>query len=486
MARPMSDRHFMSPLLIYILQILTIYFAVFYAAPALARPERADRMQLYRNSDRGLPYLKLSQTGAASSSAPIVMRPVRQIELDGDPLLNVRGNLYPIHLATNGAFGFVHFNGYRFIRVYDAGGRKLWQINNPSGRVHRDTIHRDTLAVVDGDGDGDQDIVHCWAEGGKKVLMVRRGTDGAVLRRVTLDNGSPNEECQIAAFRVPGRVFPLILVAATNRRGCAAAGNYIDTWGRTLAFDINLKLVWDRKTCAAGHYVYPVDDNADGYAGRIFIGKYLYEPDGTRVCTVNIGDAHADAVAVGDLDPSRPGMEAVVTAANGLKAVSVARNCAPIWSVSTSTIRNPQQLTMARLDASSATPTLALIERGSEPNATLFLLNGAGRILARYGKNAIQNGRITAMPYQNANLDGKIGTDELMISLGRVIDRNGTLRLGTDWYWNLKSSKAPSGSLPLSSWDSWPPYPLALDLDGDGRDELVTWGRSLIVVGKAQ
>jgi len=104
------------------------------------------------------------------------MRPVRQIELDGDPLLNVRGNLYPIDLAGNGAFGFVHFNGYRFMRVYDAAGRKLWQINNPSGRVHRDTIHRDTLAVVDADGDGDQDIVHCWAEGGQK-MAAQYGTE---------------------------------------------------------------------------------------------------------------------------------------------------------------------------------------------------------------------------------------------------------------------------------------------------------------------
>ena len=124
-----------------------------------------------------MPYLKLSQTGAASSDATIVMRPVRQIELDGDPLLNVRGNLYPIDLAGNGAFGFVHFNGYRFMRVYDAAGRKLWQADNPSGRVHRDTMHRDTLAVLDADGDGDQDIVHCWVRGRQE------GADGAAWQR---------------------------------------------------------------------------------------------------------------------------------------------------------------------------------------------------------------------------------------------------------------------------------------------------------------
>ena len=145
--------------------------------------------------------------------------------------------------------------------------------------MHRDTIHRDTLAVLDADGDGDQDIVALLVRGRKKVLMVRRGTDGAVLRRATLDNSSPGDECQIAALRVSGRSTPLILVAARNRSGCATAGNYIDTWGRTQAFDVNLNLVWDRNTCAAGHYVYPVDDNARRLRRPIFIGKYLYEPE---------------------------------------------------------------------------------------------------------------------------------------------------------------------------------------------------------------
>ena len=209
MARSISVRNFMSPSLKCILQILMISFSIFYAPPASARPERADRMQLYRNSDRGLPYLKLSQTGAASSDAPIVDAAGAPDRAGRRPAAQrARQPLPDPPRRPTAAFGFVHFNGYRFMRVYDAGGRKLWQIDNPSGRVHRDTMHRDTLAVLDADGDGDQDIVHCWAEGGKKVLMVRRGTDGAVLRRAALDNGSPNDECQIAAFRVPGRITP--------------------------------------------------------------------------------------------------------------------------------------------------------------------------------------------------------------------------------------------------------------------------------------
>ena len=89
------------------------------------------------------------------------------------------------------------------------------------------------------------------------------------------------------------------------------------------------------------------------------------------------------------------------------------------------------------------------------------------------------------MPYQNANLDGKTGTDELMISLGRVIDRNGKLRLGTDWYWNLKGSKAPSRSPTLAPGTAGRPTRWHWTWTATARDELVTWGQSLIVIGKS-
>ena len=127
-------------------------------------------------------------------------------------------------------------------------------------------IHRDTLAVLDADGDGRQEIAHCWVSGGRKQLVLRSGRTGAVLHAVNLD-ASSGTECQIAGFRVSGRSKPIILVAEINKSGCAKAGNYIDTWARTVAFDTNLTRLWDRNTCAAGHYAYPVDGNGDGLAG---------------------------------------------------------------------------------------------------------------------------------------------------------------------------------------------------------------------------
>ena len=108
-------------------------------------------------------------------------------------------------------------------------------------------------------------------------------------------------------------------------------------------------------------------------------------------------------------------------------------------------------------------------------------MNGKGRILRRIAERELP--RIT--PLQNANLDGKTGSDELLIEFARVLDRSGKVRLSPAWYWNLKGAKVKQVK-PPSGFDSWPPYPFAMDLDHDGRDEIVTWSQSLIVVGKAR
>lgn len=450
------------------------------AVPAGAAESAADRMQLHRNANRGIPYMELARTGAAASSGTIAMRATAQIALDGNALDNAHGNLYPIDTDGNGTFEFVHFNGYRFMRVYDAAGNKLWQINNPKGRLHRDAIHRDSLAVLDADGNGTQEIFHCWLDpaSGRKQLVQRSGRTGAVIRSVNLD-ASAGSECQIAAFRVAGRSTPIVLVAETNKSGCAKAGNYIDTWGRTVAFDVNLTRLWDRNTCYAGHYAYPVDSNDDGAAERIFVGRHLYDPSGNRICTLEIGNTHADGVVTGDLEPGRPGLEAVAAGATGLRGFNAA-NCQLLWSVPQTTVVNPQTVTIARLDAGSTALSLVVQQKGTASNPYLYFLDAQGKVRSRYPRSTIDG----STPSQNANLDGATGTDEVVFTYGRVIDPSGRLRLGTDWYWNLKGSKVkPVAS--SNKMDNWAAYALVLDLDRDGRDEMVVWGQSLIVVGKS-
>ena len=125
-------------------------------------------------------------------------------------------------------------------------------------------------------------------------------------------------------------------------------------------------------------------------------------------------------------------------------------------------------------------PTVVIHQKGTVKNAAVYFLNGNGRILAHYPKSSVNS----QMPFQNANLDGAKGTDELMIFNGRVLDRNGKIRLSTAWYWNLTGNKVRTVK-PPTSFDTWSPYPLVMDLDRDHRDEIVTWGQSLIVIGKS-
>ena len=456
------------------------------ATPVVAQEQAAiGRTQLHRNGMRSVPYLPLASTKAASSSAPLVVQVARTMSLDGDALTNVRANLYPIDVDGNGAYGFVHFNGFRLMRVYGAGGAKLWEIRNGAGRVHRSTMHRDTLAVVDVDGDRRQEIVHCWTDAGakRKRLVVRRGHDGSILREVDLD-GAAHEECQMAAFQVEGRTRPILLVSHEHhdRRQCSSS-NWIDTWARTVAFDLDLNRLWDRNTCGAGHYVYPVDGDGDGLAGAIFIGRHLYATDGTRRCTMpGWGQDHADAVGVGDLLPGLPGLEAVAIGATGMRAVRV-QNCQALWSVPTTRIRSPQNLALVRLDRSATAPQIFVSERGSERNYKSFLVSGAGRTMAVYASGTARQ----IMPMQNANLDGARGSDELVGSFGIVLDRTGAVRSGKGWYWNLKGNRTREvqGEYP-TSYDRWAPFPLVVDLDHDGREEIVTWSQSLIVVGKVR
>jgi hypothetical protein len=81
----------------------------------------------------------------------------------------------------------------------------------------------------------------------------------------------------------------------------------------------------------------------------------------------------------------------------------------------------------------------------------------------------------------NANLDGVAAWEDLVAWFGQVIDGHGRVRLDTSWYWRLQTLTPDERD--LSAYDQWTNAPVVVDLDGDGRDEMITWGRRLIVVG---
>ncbi|MFO1036808.1 MAG: hypothetical protein U1E45_08190 [Geminicoccaceae bacterium] len=436
-----------------------------------------DRAQLHRNASRGLPYLSTATAGAPHGPTRFEMTPIAKIDLDGDPVLNVRGNVYPIDAHGDGRFELLHFNGSRFMRVYDLDGRMLWQVDDPDGRVHRDFIHRDTLAVFYGDQNGGQDIAHCWIQDGRKKLVLRRGSDGAVLKSVDL--GDPvTSECQIAAFRTGAANDPVILVSHAPGESCAAK-DQIDTFSSVLAFDRELRPLWTADTCMAGHYVWPIGPS-DGPTTSVMVGKYVVDlADGHIRCNAPNWDGdHADSVSVADFLPDRPGPEAVLIGRTRVAMIAPLDGCVELWTNADPAIDNTQHLQALRLEA-DAPPSIVLRQRGSVRPAAASLLEPQGRILLTTRKTPAAR----TMPSATVNLDGARGEDDLVGQFGRVVDpRTATERLGTAWYWSLKGTKIEAVK-PPSFYDRWAAFPLVLDLDRDGRDEMVVWSQTLIVVG---
>ena len=444
----------------------------------------AARAQMHRNASRGVPYLPLARQGDSPGAPALSMAPWKTIELDGNPLPNVYSNLRPIDVDGDGTYEFVQFNGTRFLQVWTQDGRKLWRIFNPDGRLHDygAGTQRDTLAVLDVDGDGKQDIVHCWDAGGRRALVARRGLTGRVIRSVALE-ARTSQECQIAAFRTApaGQVQILVAHNINDPTWSSCPHNFVGYWSRTVAFDAQLRQIWERNTCDAGHYAWPLDQDYDGLAEAMFVGKYLLRPDGSVQCSLGGWPAadHADGLAVADLDAARPGLEAVAVGRTGVAGFEAA-TCRPLWRVPTAVLRDPQHVAVAKLDPAAAAPQIVVDERGSQTLPRTFLLDGQGRVLS-----ARNNG---VMAMQNANLDGALGVDEAVGSFGTVTDRFGNVRLTRWWYWRLKGTRVVetnNGPYP-SEYDRWQAFPLVLDVDRDGRDEIVTWGQSLIVIGKAR
>lgn len=456
------------------------------------QPGELERIQMHSNRLRGVPYRSTLQNGDGIDPARFTLKPVSQIDLDGEPAVNVGGNVYPIDIAGDGKFGFVHFNGYRVLRAYSADGEKLWQVDNPSGRVHRSLAHRDTMAVLDTDGDGTQEIVHCWSSGKSQLLILRDGASGSVRKSVVVPGQRANSECQLAAFAFEGTAQPMvrILVAGRAATDAGCAWNYADTASYITAFDVDLNLAWTATTCDAGHYMWPVDEDGGGVAEAVFIGKYLYNGAGLRLCTLpNFGADHVDSMVVADLDPNLAGLEAMVVGASVTRLYR-AKSCTARWSIPASRISNAQHASYARMrDASGPIDSLIVTTKLNTgvygpPIYPLvaFTLSMRGAVVRQYKETYDDSFRLVAPPIQNANLDGVPTSEDRLTSFGQVVDATGVRRLTVDWYWDLQELTGEEKDA-IDPATKWTRTPFAFDLDNDGRDELITWGRRKLVVG---
>lgn len=281
-----------------------------------------------------------------------------------------------------------------------------------------------------------------------------------------------------------------ILVGGRASTAAGCTWNYADTSSYVTAFDVDLSLAWTATTCDAGHYMWPVDEDEDGRAEAVLVGKYLYNGAGLRLCTLqNFGGDHVDSMVVADLDPDLAGLEAMVVGASNT-GLYRARSCTERWSIPASTVSNAQQVSYARMrDASGPIDSLIVTTKLNTgvygpPIYPLraYALSMRGAVVSQYRETYDDGFRLVAPPIQNANLDGAAAAEDRLTSFGQVVNAAGVRRLTVDWYWNLQelTSEEKEATDPATKWTR---TPFAFDLDNDGRDELVTWGRRKLVVG---
>ncbi|MFO1037701.1 MAG: hypothetical protein U1E45_12710 [Geminicoccaceae bacterium] len=388
--------------------------------------------------------------------------------------MNVQGNLLPIDVDGDGTYELLHYNGYRTMRVYRQDGRKLWQIDNPKGRVHRTNVHRDAIAVLDTDGDGTQEILHCWVDPatGKRKLVRRDGATGLPLAMSKPIDGV-GAECQIAVYRMTGSANPLLFLACNAPLASNFTRNFVDGWSYTNVFDMALKRLWSRTTCNAGHYPKPLDTDNNGTAEAVFVGEYLYDAAGNLLCTLpGWGTYHVDSMSIGEFDPTLPGAEVLTVGATGTRLYSAA-GCPQRWMLKNAVIRNPQHTQAVQFDRKSP-PVLFVRQKRSEPLRITYRISAQGVVLSSYSDLS----PTVPVPQENANLDGAPAAEDLVTWFGQVLDANGARRLTVDWFWKLQTLLP--GEETLGPFDQWASVPVAFDLDHDGVSELIVWGRERI------
>jgi hypothetical protein len=257
-------------------------------------------------------------------------------DLDGDGALDIVLKWQPTNAKDNSQSGYT---GNTIVDGIKLDGTRLWRID--LGRNIRSGAHYTQFQVYDYDGDGKAEVAMKTADGTKDGTGAvigsssadHRNSSGYVLsgpEYLTMFNGQTGKAMQSVDY-VPGR--------GTVSSWGDSYGNRVDRFLAGTAYldgsrpsVIMARGYYTRAVIAAwdwrnGHFTrrWTFDSNANsGYAGQgnhqlsvadvdgdgkdeIVYGAMAVDDNGNGLWTTRNG--HGDAMHVGDLDPSRPGLE---------------------------------------------------------------------------------------------------------------------------------------------------------------------------------
>jgi rhamnogalacturonan endolyase len=257
-------------------------------------------------------------------------------DLDGDGQYEIVLKWQPTNAKDNAQSGYT---GNTIIDAYKLDGKRLWRID--LGRNIRSGAHYTQFQVFDYDGDGKAEVVMKTADGtrsgtgqvignanadyrnssgyvlsGPEFLTVFRGSDGAILdtENYVPPRGDVCSWGDCKGNRVDRFLAATAYVDGSRPSIIMARGYY--TRAVIVAWDFRNGQLTRRWTYDSGrggaygqgnHNLSVADVDADG-RDEIIYGSATIDDNGTLMYSTGLG--HGDTLHVGDLVPSRPGLEA--------------------------------------------------------------------------------------------------------------------------------------------------------------------------------
>jgi hypothetical protein len=286
-------------------------------------------------------------------------------DLDGDGQYEIVLKWDPSNAKDNSQSGYT---GNVFIDAYKLNGTRLWRID--LGRNIRAGAHYTQFQVFDYDGDGKAEVAMKTADGTRDGAGTVIGNSGADHRNssgyvlagpefLTVFNGQTGRAMATADY-VPARgtvsswgdsygnrvdrflagtaylngSYPSIIMArGYYTRSVIAAWDFRGgTLTRKWTFDSNSSTNGSAWTGQGNHQLSIADVDADG-RDEIMYGSMAVDDNGAGLWTT--GRGHGDAYHVGDLIPSRSGLEVFKPSEDGSKPamwMGDARTGGLIWS----------------------------------------------------------------------------------------------------------------------------------------------------------
>ncbi|HEV2778390.1 MAG TPA: rhamnogalacturonan lyase [Actinophytocola sp.] len=260
-------------------------------------------------------------------------------DLDGDGQWEIVLKWDPSNAKDNSQSGYT---GNVFIDAYKLNGQRLWRID--LGRNIRAGAHYTQFQVFDYDGDGRAEVAMKTADGtrsgtgqvigdasadfrnssgyilsGPEFLTVFRGTDGAILDtenfvppRGTVSSWGDSYGNRVDRFLagtayVDGSRPSIIMARGYYTRSVISAWDYRNgQLTRRWTFDSSSSTNGSAWTGKGNHQLSVADVDGDGRQ-EIMYGSMAIDDNGSGLWQNNTH--HGDAYHVGDLIPSRPGLE---------------------------------------------------------------------------------------------------------------------------------------------------------------------------------